>query len=387
MTDTTTDPLHDGDNRPPAYYEDEGERRTLILRASGIGSKCLFELAAAGQGYDPQPLPDVIVRAFRRGHELEPVVIEQMKREELITFLTTQEEGHLPVPTDSGLVMIRFHSDGRAHPGRAFWSRQQNFVVPVDMDYNPLPVIVEVKCVSDDAWQDAVRGTILNYIDDYPWQVSVMMIASGLPVLMAVYNKGKPEKTIDGIPGTSALCPDKGKIHYELITEPPISYEDIIEKVSKVKALIDGPDVVQSGVQCDNPKQWPCRFQHLRPENDDGSGPVTDGLSTDDDDDRGTWEIPEEDQEEFDRLVLEYVSAKGLEDENKAIRKRALARIEEMVGKGKQTIVSYKWIVPMVKGTSTGTDWGQVSPEAKAEIDAAKTKNSYFYLRDIKRRD
>lgn len=381
MTGTTdpnhaTDPLYDGDNRPAAYYEGD----LLILRASGIGSKCLFELAAAGQGYNAQPLPDAIIRAFRKGHELEPVVIEQMEREELIHFLTKQEEGHLPVPTDSGMAMVRFHSDGRANLSSHFWSNHRKLAII--LPEVPRTVVVEVKCVSDDAWQNAVRGTILTYIDDYPWQVSCMMVATGLPVLMAVYNKGKPEKTKDGIPGTSELCADKGKIHYELITEPPVSYEEIIEKVTKVKALIDGPDVVQSGVQCNDPKKWPCRFQHLRPEDEDGLA-TGDG----DDDDRGTWEIPEEDREEFDRLVREYVTAKGLEDENKALRKRALRQIEEMVGKGKQTIVSDKWIVPMVRGTSTGTDWKKVSPQAKAEIDAAKTTSRYYYLRDVKGRD
>lgn len=360
---TSSDPLYSGDNRPPVYYDDDG---TMIIRASSIGTSCLWELVAAGQGYPPGPLPDNIVRAFRTGHELEPIIIAQVKQERPDWRLlgAGQEEGHLLLVLEDGsLVKIRFHVDEKYAHGLDSVS------------------ILEVKSVSDDNYQQVVKGGkgAVGKLFDYDWQASVMMHATGLPLTWAAYNKGKPEKVIDGVP-QSPLCPDKGSIHYDYCDVPPISLDEIRQKVAAIKSLVDGEDVVESGRPCDNPQHYPCRYLHLRPE--PGEDGAEGGMG-----ERATVVLGPEDQQAFNGLVARYVMYKGQADEADELRKQALKDIKAMVGEVKQTLVTDEWIVPMVQGMSHPVDWSQVSDEAKAEIEAAKGDKPYYYLRDIKRRD
>lgn len=349
-----------GDNRPPVYYEDG----TMVIRASAVGGSCLWELAAAGQGYKPATLPESLVRAFRAGHELEPRIAKMLEEKHGFRFESHQDEGHLLIPLgDESVVKVRFHSDGIA---------QVNVPVPID-HWGQNEYVVEIKALGDDLWQKAVRGSVGDCIDEYNWQLSVMMYATGLPAVWCAYNKGKPEKMVDGIM-QSELCEDKGRLHLEWVDVAPISYQQIAEKVRKIKETVEGEDVVTSGRRCDDPGHWPCRYLHLRPEN------PSEGTSNEVGVDPGI-------QTQVDQLVSRYLAYKGIADETKQAQDRTRDELIELLG-DKATYITDKWIIPVMQNTSHPVDWSQVSREAKAEIEAAKGDvPGKPYLKGIKRRD
>lgn len=354
-----SEPLVEGDNRPPVYYENG----TLIIRASALGGSCLWELAAAGQGYPPATLPESLVRAFRAGHELEPVIIKMLAEDYEFQFVTHQEEGHLLIPLDDVVVKIRYHSDGIAwilYPaGTPSLGGHQR--------------VVEAKALGNDLWQKAVRGSVGDCIDEYPWQLSVMMYATGLPGVWAAYNKGIPEKMVDGFP-MQELCEDQGKLHLEWVDMPPISYEEIVAKVKAIKEAVEGEDVVSSGKQCDDPGHWPCRYLHLRPEQEDGRAEYV--------------EVDPDDRDKLDELVQRYLGFKGTAEEAKKQQDATRDEIIALVGVEKGTHVTDKWVVPVMQSVSYPVDWSRVSKEAKEEFEAAKGKKiGSSYLKGIKRRD
>ncbi len=358
---TTVDPLNEGDNRPPVYYEGD----TLIIRASALGNSCLWELAAAGQGYEPATLPESLVRAFRAGHELEPMIAQMLVDEHGFRFESHQDEGHLILVLDDGsIVKVRFHSDGIA-----------SVLIPVPIEhYGQEQYVVEIKALGDDNYQKAIRGSVGDCVDEYPWQLSVMMLATGLPAVWCAYNKGKPEKEVDGIV-QSELCPDKGKLHLEWVDTPPISYDEIVEKVRAIKAAVEGDDVVGSGQRCDDPDHWPCRYLHLRPEVERG-------------DNKDLVDVAPEYMDRANQLVKNYLHHKGVVDEAKVLQDRARDELIQLLGEGRATYITDKWIIPVTFNNNHPVDWTMVSREAKAELDAAKGDvPGNPYLRGIKRRD
>lgn len=333
-----------GDNRPPVYYEGN----QLIIRTSAIGSSCMWELVAAGQGYELSEVPSNLQRAFDAGNQLEPVIIGMLEKEGY-TITGQQDEGDWEVAPG---ITIRYHPDG--------------FISP-DTVYNPR--ILEVKALSDVLWQKAARSSVGECIDEYAWQLSVMMIHQNMPATWVAFNKGNA----DGTP-----CPDQGRLLFENHDTPIISPEDIIAKALEIRELVEGEDILMSGRECDDPSNYPCRFLYIRPEPE---GRTFAEMAANPDDE--ILYVDGDEAEEVDRLTRDYLMFKGQMDESKQRMDDAKNRLIE-IANGKKKIVTERWAVPVVNGSNSSPDYASMPQELKDELAKYKKVTSYKYLRGIK---
>lgn len=348
------------DNRPPVYYEDD----VLIIRASAIGSSCLWELVAAGQGYAMADAPANIQRAWEEGHRLEPIINNMLEQEGYV-ITGSQEEGHLDI-TDK--LRIRYHPDG----------------------FTRLPstgelVILEDKTMSNDSWQRAARGSVGDIFVEYNWQISVMMWANCvdrfsanpgdwfMPALWVAYNKGNSD---------GSECLDEGRLLYQTVLLPPVSYEDIKNKALQIKELVDGPDILESTLQC-NPEHFPCRYLHIRPEPEPVTTQTIDGKKA-----KTVKRIEPEQEDEVDFLIRDYVKHKGMAEEAKEKQEEAKALLIEMA-EGNDFIETSQWRVPVIEGTGNASyDWASMPEELKKELAKYRKPGvKYKYLKGVKRLD
>lgn len=340
-----------GDNRPACYYEGD----TLIIRASAIGNSCLFELVATAQEYEPVGLPANILRAFEEGKKIEPVVIRRLQTDHDFIIHSKQMERELILPNN---IHIRFHPDAVAS-----WPRYPNVK----------RWVVEVKALGDSLWQRAVRGSVGDTIDEYEWQLSVMMLGLGMPGLWVPYNKGKPPDEETGI---RPFCKHEKAIYLEPVFDPPIDLDTINEKAQHIKELVDGEDILETGQECGDSTHWPCRFQHLKPESEgSGDNGTQDGLLK--------VEGGTNDAEEIDRLVREYLFNKGQADECKAKADDTRDEIIRLSG-GAKRIQTEKWLIPIVNGSNSSYDFTEMPYELKEALKVYKKRTRYKYLRGIK---
>lgn len=370
-----------GDNRPPVYFDDKlkapDSSPVLVIRASAVGSGCLWELVAAGQGHEPMPVPESLQRAFDEGNEAEPVVIAKLEDEYGVVFLSHQEEGELWLGDE---VVVRYHPDGIANLGIEFWKlyrgRQPERLVRVRP---PQTCVVEVKAFTHDLWVQAKNHGVASTIKEYEWQLSTMMHDTGLPGLWVVYDKGYPPDKDTGI---KPECPNQGELYFEYVDKPPISIEAIQLRASLIKAGVDGEDVTTSDRQCDDPTQWPCRYLHLRPEPEAGNGA----------DDPETYVVPDDRQADVNELVRSYLFHKGQADEAIEARDRYKADLLQLVAEDEnlKRIVTERWRIPVVRGTYGYLDTEAMSKADREAFEALKAKytvrkNKAPYLTKIKR--
>lgn len=296
------------DDRPPVYWEDG----VLVIRASAIGTSCLWELVAAGQGYEQGPVPDWLQRAFDEGTQLEPVILARLEVDHGIEYASHQDEGELRI--DDTLI-IRYHSDGLG------------YLRPHELR------VIEAKALTNELWHRAVRHGVGSVMDEYPWQLSVMMHGEGLPGLWVAYNKGtSPVNEM----GDRELCLDEGKIYVQSVPEPPIPLSDIVAKALQVRELVLGDDILESGRPCDSPDHFPCRYLHIRPE-------VVSKAST-------VVEVSGPDSADFDQHARAYLYNKGLADEAANARDKARDAILELAGEDASKVVTDKYVIPIVNG-------------------------------------
>ena len=324
-----TDDVNAGDNRPPVYFEDIDGRQVLIIRASAIGSSCLWELVAAGQGYEAGPLPDNLVRAFAEGNDLEPVVISMMEQGGT-TYESHQAEGMLWLSDE---VAIRYHPDG---------------ITRTSVD--------EVKALSDPLWEQAVKTSVGEVIDEYAWQLSVMMHDTGLPGRWIAYNKGG---TLDPETGEREATPSKGKLHIEQVENPPVSLDEIKLKASIIKVLVEGEDILMTDRQCDDPSQWPCRYLHIRPEPEEQNV---------------DHYYPEgEEADEIDKTIKSYLKFKGMEGEAKEQKNRYRDTLVNAHPSAK-AIVTDQYQVPIVRGKKSRIAVENMTAEEREVFEGLKRK-------------
>jgi hypothetical protein len=265
-----------------------------------------------------------------------------------------QDEGELVITPN---IVVRYHPDGLT-----YWKDSAT--------------VVEIKALADAGWQKSARYSVGDYIDEYKWQLSVMMIAEGLPGLWVAFNKGI---------SNGAECPDKGRMLYESVMLPPINFTTIRDKAIHIKELIDGDDILASGRECDDTSHFPCRYLHLRPEESTkgwlmSDTPVNNPIEMVD----ATLSIDDEDKKKhIDFLVREYVVNKGLADEAKAKQDAARDELIEL-SKFHKRMMTDKWLIPIVKGTNTSPDWASMPQDLKDEVNKYKKSTEYRYLRDIK---
>lgn len=296
---------HPGDNRPSAYWELDGEivgidlspDATMVVRASALG-KCLWELAAMLQGHKPESPPPVIQRAFDAGHVIEPYVLERIYGPDLKWVRdddAAQVQGELVA---GGGRVVRFHPDDVATSHRDGIRR-----------------IIEVKALSSDNFERARTHGLhsLNY--GYDWQLSAQMYALRLPAVYIFLEKP------DGFDPEN-FDPDdirKANIAMQYVDAAPRSLGEIVRRVKEIHDVATGEDLSTSGRPCDNPKQWPCAFRHLRPE------PEGDELP----------DVPDSQADEFKLLVTRYMGAARLEKnyaEQKAQARAALLDLASEAG-------------------------------------------------------
>lgn len=351
-----------GDDRPPCYVENGA----LVIRASAMGTSCLWELVAAGQGYPLGTLPTNLIKAFSEGTNAEPYVINRLKEEYGMVFLSAQEEADWHIDLD---LIVRHHPDGIANLGSDFWfNTRHNHNLRCDdtweKDKPPRTVIVEVKWLSDGLWQKFVKQGMGQVIAEYPWQGSVMMGYHQLPLLWVGGNKEDPAHPL----------------HFELHTQPPVPLHMIEEKARHVKRLVFGEDILESGKQCDDPNHWPCRYQHLRPE------PET-LQSGDEQGDKSVLVVSGSGMDEVNRMVRQYIYNKGQADELAAGANRERDSILEL-GKGYDQIVTDTWVIPIYGGTTRYLD-EQAMRDDGIDVEKyrrTKPKSRWLNKRNIKRR-
>lgn len=358
------------DNRPPVYWEDD----ELIIRASAIGGSCLFELVAAGQGYELLPVPPKLQRAFDAGNYWEPIIIKRLEDEYQFIFQSTQGEGNLKL---GPLTTMRYHPDGISFIGSEFWLqvgynkniRRRKF--PTD-ELPPRKVVVEIKALSDVLWQKFVKGGMETVIDEYPYQLSGMMHDTGLPGLWVGYNKGITEDEN----GYKAPCKDEGKLYFQLVMEAPVPLSDLIDIATQVRELVTGDDILDTQRACDDYNHWPCRYLYLRPEGGRDMGTSDEDILV----------IGAEDQDEVDKLFRDYYLFKGQADENKKRADYFKQRILEVAGTHNR-ITTDKWDVPIVSSSSSKIVWDEMNPEEKELMEKFKRQTPYKYVGKGKRLD
>jgi hypothetical protein len=322
-----------GDNRPPVYWEDD----YLIIRASALGHSCMWELIAAGQGYEPGLLPRNLIRAFNEGHMLEPLVIDRMKMDGWVVF-GSQDQGHLVI---SPKLMVRYHPDGEGNKKGG--------------DIH----IIEIKCLSDALWLQAKQhgvGSLLGY----GWQASIMMHATSMPLVWVVYNKGLPPDQ-DGV---KPPCERQGEIFYEYVAESPIDSLTIIQRAEEVYEGVMGEDLLVDDRPCDDPSHWPCRYLNLRPEPETQEASVL---------------VDDEHKEDVDRLVREYLFNKGQADECTARAQDARDQLIALAGDAERLVTDH-WVIPVVNSTSTWHSFKGASDEDREVIDKYRQSKPTKYI-------
>jgi hypothetical protein len=247
-----------GDDRPPAYWEDE----TLVIRASSLGGP-ICQLVAAGQGNDILPPPPWLQKAFDAGNHWEGPVLEELRRrgwrEAKGQEDAAQAEHDYPIVPG---IVIRFHPDDVLLPvgDEVPTSREP-------LNFPEGPVIVEAKALSAANYEIATRDGAECLPYAYDWQLSAMMLGLRLPAVWVTVDKsakGRPvpddkEELIPGMSDEIAVC---ASLHAQWVAHPPIPKATIVKRVLLIRKLI------QSGELPTDPAHHganPCRFLYLCP--------------------------------------------------------------------------------------------------------------------------
>lgn len=305
------------DNRPPAYWEGD----TLIVRCSALGG-CLWELIAAAQDYAPLPPPKFLQKAFEAGQEAEPIVLNYLSTHGW-TLVDSQKEAHLRGAPN---VLIRYHPDSIGEwEGETF--------------------VVEVKALGPDLFSKARRHGVGSTIGEYNWQISVMMHGEQLPGMWVAMNK------------------ETGEVIFERIDEPPVPLADILAKVAKLVGSLDD-DLMDR--PCDDPKHFPCRYIHLRPEPEG----VEDSLDVE----RAGID------KEFDQLAREYLTYKGMKDE--AEKKLEVLREQLLAMRGSfKKAESSRFVITVGQGSTSRVNFDQLKDDGVYEKYVTKKPHDRLTVR------
>jgi len=365
--------LPPSDNRPSVYWEEIDGQVFLIIRASAIGHPCLWELTAQGQGHDQGNMPGFMRRAFKAGQELEPIIIDRLRDEHGFMLASAQVEGHLILP---GNIMIRYHPDGIG----------QFMHAPHDWFGS---CVLEVKALRHESYERAAQGHVGDIVEEYPWQLSVMMHGEQLPAVWVAYDKGHPPDSETGI---KPFVEGEGRLYVDPIPTPPISLREITEKALKIKELVLGEDVLTADWGCTSPDHFPCRYQHLRPEPEEEDEGVN---RTGRDMDESSWDgtiiemdSDSDDGREMDQLVRDWLlhhgHAKEAKDRAEALKEQILKKIPEDVLK----VITDKFVVPIRTNNFDKIHWDQMPPELKVALQSyIEKKKTARFIRDVKGRE
>jgi len=322
------------DERPSAYYEptDAGGRR-LVIRGHALGT-CAWELIATLQGFEPQPWPERILRAFKEGEVAEPLILQRLVD---IGWVLDDSwtQRTLELSCGTGRI-VRLHPDGAGCPATQ----------------PTTPHAIEAKALHNSTWQSFRRHGVRGIGHGYDWQFSAEMAAARMPLAVVALNKGEtPDEN-----GKRPECADEGQLHFEFLNDPPHSRADILKRVRMIAEAADGDNVVQSGRPCDNPQQWPCRFYHLRPEPEKDQGYAVDPAEAD----------------EYERYCRAYDTAKRLENRAKTMKEGARDALLKLAG-NRDEMFTDLFELTVVGGENTKTDWAAMRA-AGVDVEQYQTK-------------
>lgn len=200
-------------NKPMAYIDDDG---AVTIRASAIG-KCSRALWAALNEIDSVAPNERIEDILNEGHLHEQAVRELLESEGAV--LSPQEEVTLWIIPDK--LKIVGHVDGDITNWNQVW---------------------EGKALGKEGFRRFVNVGFDAY-PEYPWQISVYMIALDKPALYTVKSR------------------DDGQIIRMVINEPPISIEEISDKALGVLRAWENHEMPS----CD-PERYLCSYYFLHDE-------------------------------------------------------------------------------------------------------------------------
>lgn len=200
-------------DRALAYYDTDG---ALTVRASAVG-KCSRSLWAVLEEIDPVAPSDKIENIFAEGHLHEQAVRELLESEG--AEIEDQEEVTLWIIP--GRLKVVGHVDGKITNWGQVW---------------------ENKALGKEGFR-RWRNVGFDAYPDYPWQISVYMLALDMPALYTV------------------KCRDDGSLDRMVIDEPPVSLTEIRAKMVALYAAHKKGEMPA----CD-PERWMCSFYFLHDE-------------------------------------------------------------------------------------------------------------------------
>lgn len=213
------------DDRPARYVEDG----RVVYRASSLGAcERMLVATAHPDTYPPAPWPADFQSLLDQGTELEPVISAMWDERTGIPTTGQQMTVELDIgELANGPVVVRAHIDG------------QRGVAPVGREY---------KKFRESTWVDFLKRGV-EVIAHYPWQVAAMMWATGWE-----WEFVGGHCVADPIDGTAWTITE---VHGITLTEPPIPYRAIFQKLSRVEQMI---------AQGFDPKEVPCVVQYPCPQ-------------------------------------------------------------------------------------------------------------------------
>lgn len=200
-----------------AYYDDDG---VVTIRASAVG-KCSRSLWAALEEIEPVAPTDRIDAILQEGHLHEQAVRELLESEG--AQIEDQEEVTLWIIP--GKLKVVGHVDGNISNWGQVW---------------------ENKALGKEGF-NRWRNVGFDAYPDYPWQISVYMLALNKPALYTV------------------KCRDDGQIDRMVIDQPPISLQEIRAKMVNLYSCHKRGEMPA----CD-PERWMCSFYFLHDEMEEG---------------------------------------------------------------------------------------------------------------------
>lgn len=204
-------------DKPLAYYDDDG---AITIRASAMG-KCSRALWASLQEITPMAPTERLDAILSEGHLHERAVREQLESEGAVFSLGPDEQEKIELWIIPGKLKIVGHTDGHIVNWEQGW---------------------ENKALGKEGFR-RWRNVGFDAYPDYPWQISVYMLATGLPFLYTV------------------KCRDDGQLDRMVLIEPPISLKEIQAKaIALYVAHKNG-----SMPDCD-PERYLCSFFFLHDE-------------------------------------------------------------------------------------------------------------------------
>jgi len=218
-----------GDDRPIRYVEEDG---TIVYRASALGT-CERAFVACANGVPAADKPEWFKEVLNEGTRAEPIISGLWELKTGYDTASKQHEYDLRIGKVGDVqVVVRCHIDGERDWGGPG--------IPTTLR--------EYKKFRDSTWPKFLTQGV-ECGPNYPWQVSVCMLAGDFDECEFV--------------GGHAVFDDWGvmtisEVEHHLLTAPPLSFKAIRDRVKRIERFIQaGFDARE--VDC-NQSMYPCPY-------------------------------------------------------------------------------------------------------------------------------